>query len=81
MGDKPHSRCVSPVSSDNDSFGTCRQRTRERESLVVFSCRYRLDELQKSSRLDLLIPYPRWRFLIATIRMEDSWMLCVVRHL
>jgi hypothetical protein len=80
-GVKPRSRSVSPVNSDDDSFGMCRQGTRETELLVVFSCLFRLVELQKSSRLDLLIPCPLGRFLIATARMADLWMLCVIRHL
>jgi hypothetical protein len=42
--DKPRSRSVSPANSEN-SFGTRRQRTRETELLVVFSCPFHLVEL------------------------------------
>jgi hypothetical protein len=37
-GDKPRSRSVSPVNSDDDSFGACIQGARETEFLMLFSC-------------------------------------------
>lgn len=80
-GDKPRSRSVSPVNSDDDSFGACIQGARETEFLMLFLYLFRSHELQKSSRLDLLILCPLGRFLIATAPTGALWMLCATRPL
>ena len=80
-GDKPRSRSVSPVNSDDDSFGACIHGAHETELRVLSSCLVRSHGLQKSSRQDLLILCLHGRFLIATGPTGALWMLSVTRPL
>jgi hypothetical protein len=71
-GDKPRSRSVSPVNSDDDSFGACIQGAHETELLVLSSCIFRF--LNCRSRHDWISSF--FVLLGGFSSQPHLWRLC-----